>query len=71
MTGRITDANQDRLVFIFGSLQCLLSPGIPINRVVRMLQKVWAAFVNEFINVLMHPANFDQSTGLKNKKDTR
>jgi hypothetical protein len=70
MTGSITYTNQDGFVFIPGSLQCLLSPRIPINRIVRVLYQVRAALVNEFIDVSIHPANFAQSGRLKNKKDT-
>lgn len=40
MAGGVADAYQDGLVFGPGTLQCLGTPGIPINRIVCVLQQV-------------------------------
>src|SRR4051812_10644645 len=51
VAGRITNTHQYRLVLRFCFLQCLLTPGIPIYRVMRMLQQVRTSFINEAIGV--------------------
>jgi hypothetical protein len=45
MTGRITNAHQYRLVLCLGTIESLFAPGIPIHRIVRMLQKVGRGFL--------------------------
>ncbi|GIW06514.1 MAG: hypothetical protein KatS3mg060_1319 [Dehalococcoidia bacterium] len=42
VAGRIPNGKQDRLVFLFGTSQCFVAPGIPVDRVVRVLQQVGA-----------------------------
>jgi hypothetical protein len=37
MTGGISDTNQNRSIFALSFFQSLLSPGIPINRIMSML----------------------------------
>jgi len=51
VAGGISDAHQNGLVFLSGFLNSFVSPGIPVNRVVGVLEQVGAAFVNEFIGV--------------------
>src|SRR5262249_36502913 len=47
VTGRITDRNQDRFVFTTGFFKGLGSPGIPVDWVTRVLQKVGTFLVNQ------------------------
>ncbi len=42
MAGGIADRKKDRLVFGLGFFKRLRTPRIPIHRIMRMLQKVWA-----------------------------
>jgi hypothetical protein len=49
MAGSITDAYEDRLVFIPCFLQSFLTPGKPVYRVMGMLQKIRTRFVDECI----------------------
>jgi hypothetical protein len=46
MAGRVADAEKNRFILFFRSAQGLLPPGIPIHRVVSMLQKVRAGLMN-------------------------
>ena len=46
VTGGITDAEQNRLVFRFGLAERRFSPRVPIHRIVRMLQQVRTGLVN-------------------------
>ena len=47
VTGRISDAQEDQLIFFRRAIQCLGPPGIPIHRIVSVLQKIRTSFVDE------------------------
>jgi hypothetical protein len=47
VAGGIADTKEDRLVFSLGFLKSLITPGIPIYRVMGMLQKVGGFLVNQ------------------------
>jgi len=49
VAGRITDAQENRLIFCFGPVQGGLAPRIPVDRVVGVLQQVGAGFVNQVV----------------------
>jgi len=49
MAGRIPNADQNRFVFCFCTLQGFFAPRIPIDRVVGVLEEVRASFVDESI----------------------
>ena len=51
VAGGISDTYQHGLVFLSGFLDSFISPGIPVDRVVGVLEQVGTAFVNEFIGV--------------------
>ena len=53
VAGRITDAEEDGFVLPLGPAQCLFSPGIPVHRVMRMLQKIGTGLMDEPVYVLM------------------
>ncbi|MDC4225991.1 MAG: hypothetical protein MPW15_17510 [Candidatus Manganitrophus sp.] len=53
VAGGVADGEEDRLVLIFGLFKRLLPPGVPIDRIVRMLEEIRAGFVNEAIGVLV------------------
>jgi len=40
MAGGIPDGKKNRLIFLFSFLESLLPPGIPVYRILGMLQKV-------------------------------
>ncbi len=44
VTGAITDAQENRFVFVSGAGQGFLAPGIPVHRVVRMLAQIGTGF---------------------------
>jgi hypothetical protein len=50
----ISDADNQHLIFIFGFLQCFISPGVPVHRIMGMLKQIGAAFVDKLICVFMH-----------------
>ena len=47
VTGGVSDAQQDQLVFFRRALQRLCTPGIPIHRIMSVLQKIRTSFVDE------------------------
>jgi hypothetical protein len=49
----ITDAEENGLILSFGPAEGLLSPGMPIHRVMRVLQEVGACLMNQTIYVLL------------------
>ena len=49
VTGGIADTHNQRLVFLFRFLKRFLVPGMPVHWIMRMLQQVRAALVNEEI----------------------
>ena len=53
VAGGITDRQEDGLVLLFRLLQRVFAPRIPVHRVMRVLEKIWAGFVNELVRVLM------------------
>jgi hypothetical protein len=50
---RIADAQQDRLVFGARSGQRFLAPGIPVHRIVGMLQQIWTGFVDQAVGLAL------------------
>src|ERR1044071_26091 len=70
VTGRISYAQQNRLIFLPGTLESFFSPRIPVHRIVRVLQKIRAGLFRETVGVLVlghNPLdglfNFKHSTG--------
>ena len=61
MTGAIPNGKENGLVFLLRLIKSLIPPRIPINRIMGMLQKVWAFFVNQpvcmFLGLLGHNLN--------------
>jgi len=49
VTGRVTDGEKDWFAFVFGSLQRFVTPGVPIDWIVLMLQEVWTGFVSQLV----------------------
>ncbi len=52
VTSGITDRQKHRLVLCTGTGEGIVAPRLPMNRVVSMLEKVWAGFVPE--KILVH-----------------
>jgi len=57
VAGGITDRQQDGLVFTARLVQCLCTPGIPVNRVGGVLQQVGAGFLAKMIAVVVRVAH--------------
>ena len=55
VTGGIADAQQDRFVFRLGLLERLLTPAIPIHRIMRVLQQIRTGLVNQPIGMFGVP----------------
>jgi hypothetical protein len=56
MARGVADAEENGFVFFLGSSESFFPPGIPIHRVMSMLQKIRAGFVNQPVRLLMlHP----------------
>ena len=51
VTGGITNAEKDELVFRPRALDRFFSPGVPVHRIVSMLQQIGAGLVDELIGV--------------------
>ena len=51
VTGGIADREQDGAVLCLGRFQGLWSPGVPVNRVPGMLEKIGTSFVDEAIRL--------------------
>ena len=49
VAGGVADAEQDRQVALAGGLERLLAPGIPVNRVVFVLEQIEASFVGQAV----------------------
>ena len=67
VTGRVTHREQDGLVFVARLLQRFGSPGIPVHRIVRVLQQVGTGLVDELVGivaVLAHGHGKCRSTGI-------
>jgi hypothetical protein len=54
MAGCIPNANQYGFIFRFGFIEGFFTPGVPVNRVMGMLQQVWTCFLCEFVGMLCH-----------------
>ena len=50
MTGSITDGEQNRLLVRLGECEGFLGPGVPMNRIVLVLQKIGAGFMAQLID---------------------
>ena len=46
VAGGITDGQKDRFVLLAGKLKCFFRPGVPVDRVMGMLQKIGAFFID-------------------------
>jgi hypothetical protein len=56
MARGVADAEENGFVLFLGSSESFFSPGVPIHRVMSMLQKIRASFVNQPIRLFMlHP----------------
>jgi hypothetical protein len=51
MTGRISNAKQQRFLIATSDFKSLFTPGKPIDRVMRVLQQVWAGLVDQAISL--------------------
>src|SRR6185436_12561251 len=49
VTRRVSDAQQDRLVFTTRALECLGSPRVPVDGIVRVLKQIRTGLVRESI----------------------
>src|SRR5437868_5163563 len=49
MASGIPNANQYWFILILCPLQSFFTPGIPVNGIMCMLQKVWTGFIDEMI----------------------
>jgi hypothetical protein len=67
MAGRVANAHDYELVFCFGFIPRFTVPWKPIYRVVRVLQQIRRAFVNEFVGMLMGHVFFLRIAGCKRK----
>jgi hypothetical protein len=52
MTGGVTDGNEDGFVLFFGPLESVLTPGVPVHRIVGVLEEVRTLFVDQPVGVL-------------------
>jgi len=51
MTGEVTNGEEDRLVFLACLREGILTPGIPIHRIVGVEEKIWTLRVNQAVRV--------------------
>jgi hypothetical protein len=49
VTGGVTNGEKDGLVFLSGDIKSLLAPGIPVYRIMGMLEEIGALFGEETI----------------------
>jgi hypothetical protein len=49
VAGGITNGKKDRFVLLAGKVKCLFRPGVPVDRVMGMLQKIRTFFMYELI----------------------
>jgi hypothetical protein len=47
MAGGVSDAEENRFIFLFRSIECFLTPWVPIDWVMRVLQQVGGFFLSE------------------------
>ncbi len=50
VAGGVPDGEKDGLVLVLGPLQGLVAPGVPLDRIVRMLAEVGAGFVRQVVH---------------------
>ena len=55
VTGRVADREQDRFIVLLGPVEGFVAPGVPVDRVMGMLQEVGARFQQETVRVLRGP----------------
>jgi hypothetical protein len=55
MAGAVADADEQQSVRVAGQLQRLITPRVPLHRVVGMLQQIGTRLVNEVVGVGMRP----------------
>jgi hypothetical protein len=53
VTGCIADADKQHLIFVFRLLKGFTAPWIPVYRVMGMLKKIWAFFMDQFVGIGM------------------
>ena len=53
MTGRVADAQQQRFVVRARLGKCFLGPGVPVDGIVSVLQKIRAGLVDQTVSVLV------------------
>ena len=63
VTGGVTDAEEDQLVFLPRPIESFLAPGVPVHRVVCVLEKIRTRFVNELVGVFWLHRPLDHSRG--------
>jgi hypothetical protein len=49
MAGRVSNAQKDGFVLGSGFGKRFITPGMPINRIIRMLEQVWGIFVDQVV----------------------
>lgn len=49
VAGRITNTDDQQFVLFFSSIQRRLAPGIPVDRILRMLPEVRAGFIPKMV----------------------
>ena len=49
VTGGITDGEKNRFVLFAGKVKCVFRPGVPVDRVIGVLQKIGTFFMYELI----------------------
>ncbi len=54
VAGRVADRQKNGLVFLLGACQRRFAPGIPIDRILRVLQQVRAGLLGEVIAQHLH-----------------
>ena len=53
VAGRIADAEQDRLVLVPGAAERFFAPGVPIDRIVRVLKQVGADLIHQVVGIFV------------------
>jgi hypothetical protein len=52
MTSCITNAHKNRLVLLNGPLKGFITPGIPVNRIMGMLEQIRTGFIDEAVGMV-------------------
>jgi hypothetical protein len=66
VAGGITNGKKNRFPLLFCPGKGLLSPGIPVHRVMGMLEQIWTLFMNQVICFFIHGTIY-QGRGLKSR----